>query len=681
VEPEQAQPRMFEALSQIFLGLANRQPLLLCLDDLHWADETTLGWLNYLTGRLANSKLILLSTFRSQESKPLVELRATLRRTGRQAHIHLAGLSVAAINAILDQLPASAHHSLAARIHQATAGNTFFVLEMIRALLESDQLSEPPEHLPLPRTIQEVIRGRLERLEPLDRQVLEAAAVLSPDLAFDILWSTTGRAEGEVVEALDKITRRQLMVEDGRELHFQHDLTREVAYEDLSGWRRQALHRRSAEALLEAHPRDPGRVAAQAAHHFDAAGEASAAFEQYLLAAGVAQGQFAHWETIGFLSRAISLMPDPPTDRMLAAQLHEDLGDSWIVTGQFNDAEMAYLLALDYLPPEEKLERARLYQKIAATVPQQGRMMEANDLFQKALAALGHEPGHYHAEDWWQTWLSIKLNYFESLYFQARLDEMEQLALEIEPVLEQYGTLRHQLDYHAGLTMHLYRRKRFRLQPEDLELFQQRAEIAARLGDKLKIAFYDFGQGFSSLNAGQYDQADESLRQALNYAEALGYLPVQNQCLVYLAIVARLQGDLERAHAYQSQSYEIATLVKSPFYTGAADAHQAWLHYRDGQWEKAEASARSALEKWGTSHYPFHWLAYWPLLAITLSRDDLATAVDSAAAMLDPLQQRLPDDLADCLEQAVDRYQAGREPAARQALEDALELAKAANYL
>jgi len=374
-------------------------------------------------------------------------------------------------------------------------------------------------------------------------------------------------------------------------------------------------------------------------------------------------------------------MPEPPPDPLLAAQLHEDLSDSWIVAGQYGEAEKAYLRALDYLPAEEKLRRARLYQKIAATVPQQGRMMEANDLFQEALAALGREPGQYPAEGWWQAWLSIKLNFFESLYFQARLDEMEQLAAEIEPVLEQYGTLSHQLAYHAGLTMHLYRRRRFRLQPQDLQHYQQRAEIAIMLGDKLKIASYEFGLGFSSMNAGQYNQAGQYLRQAMNSAEALGYLPVQNQCLVYLAITARLQDDLELARAYQAQSYEIATLVGAPQYTGAADAHQAWLHYRDGQWDMAEANARLALEKWRTLRYPFHWLAHWPLLAIALNRDDLAPAVDAAAAMLDPLQQWQSDDIMSCLEQAVDHYQAGQETNARQALEDALEVAKVANYL
>ena len=270
---------------------------------------------------------------------------------------------------------------------------------------------------------------------------------------------------------------------------------------------------------------------------------------------------------------------------------------------------------------------------------------------------------------------------YETLYYQGRIDEMEKLAAQIEPVLEQFGAANQHVDYNTSRVMLVLRQKRFNLSSADLVFSVKAAEFAATVASEMKLAYMEFGLGFGYLWAGQRDQAGEHLRLSLAKAEAMAYLPLQDQCLAYLTIASRLAGDVAQARLYQARSAEVAQLVGTPYYLGVAEANQAWLHYLDKQWDLATASARKALERWQAFVYPFHWLAHWPILAINLARDDLAGAVDSAAAMLDPGQQRLPDDVNDALERAVQAWESGKPDTSRRALEQVLILARDRGYL
>jgi tetratricopeptide (TPR) repeat protein len=449
----------------------------------------------------------------------------------------------------------------------------------------------------------------------------------------------------------------------------------------MNQWRQRSLHRRAAEALIEFHRQDPDTIAAQVAHHYDTAGEAEQAVEWYVKAVGVAQSQHANEEAISTQERAIALLDEIPEDRERATRLHESLADSLVVAGRYQEADSAYQKALVQCPEGNRLWQAGLYRKMALIYPQQGRIQESDAVFDQALDALGQEPGETPAVDWWQTWLDIQLSRFETFYYQARLEDMGTLAVEIEPVLEQFADPVHRLTYYLSLCMYIYRRDRYWEPLEVVKYLEESLQIAQSLSDTVKITFQGFGLGFGLLFAGDYEKARLVLLKSLEHAESISYLPAQNQCLVYLTILYRMTGDVDQARKFQVRSHEIAMRVGAPFYIGSAEANQAWLYYLDGQWEPAEVSARMAIKQWQMTAYPFCWLAHWPLLAMALGRDDLGTAVSSATAMLDPVQQRLPDNLNDALERAVQAWEAEESDATRQALEQALTLARDRSYL
>lgn len=687
VEPEQAQTRLFEAIAQVMLGLAKQRPLLMCLDDLHWADAATLAYLAYLVSRLPASGVCVVATFRTQEAEPLGDLRQTLRRAGLQEHITLSGLGVDAIAAILGQIPATNDQSpspirrpLPTAIYQATAGNAFFVLETIRTLVESGNLEESPVDLPLPPTVQEAIRRRLERLDPLSRQILEAAAIISPEISFELLEPVAGRSEDEVVDGLEALINRQLLAGSGEELHFQHELARVVVYEDLSLWRRRLLHRRTAEALANRQRGQQDQAAAQIARHYEAAGEIELACSFYRDAASVAQSLYAYREANHYLQRTIDLQSEKPVAPQDAARLYEAMADNYRAMALYLDAESAYLRALEITPPEPSLKRADLLRKLAAAVQSNFRLEEADQIYHQALEVFvqgrvssGLERRRF--------WLQLQFDRLALFYFQSRLEDMAIIITDMEPVVHDLDEPFYWCLYYSAW-MHLTaQQERFRASFETVEYTRRGLEYARQDGNRREIANQLFYLGFTLLCAGEFEEAAASLEEGLVMAEEIGYIYSQTLCLAYLGILHRLRGDIAQTKVYLERSSQTGELQKHRFYLGVDHSAKAWLAYRKNDWLSAVAEARQAMVKWEGTDYPFQWLANWIILAHGLKTGDFDEAKSSAAAMLSPKQQPLADDVAAALEAAVAAEEFGQEETVYDSLKRALTLAIGHGYL
>jgi DNA-binding SARP family transcriptional activator len=680
VEQDQAQARMFEALTQCLLGLADKAPLLLCLDDAHWADEATLGWLTYLSARLSGSGLSILATYRTEEASNVADLRGTFSRLTLLAEVSLSGLSTRAIGRLLAELPQQPQRAkvLADQIYAASGGNAFFVLETIRSLLESDLLITSPTELPLADTVQDAIQRRLDRLSPVARQVLEAAAVLAPDLDLKLLQETAGRSALELADGLDELLGHQLLT-NGEQHRFKHDLIRQGAYLGLSLWRRQLLHRRAAEALEQVYRRGVEQLAAQIAQQFDAAGDLETALEYFHQAAIVAQRRFAHDEAIYNLERSIELSADFKTEPHLITQLHELLGDSLVASGQFEAARQAFGASLAHIPGERILQ-GEIQRKLAGTFTAQRRRKDAEQAYETALTLLGPVPSRGKTE-WQSTWLDIQLARLEVLYFLGELEQLDKLLRQIKPTLVEIGTPKQQADYYSGQWRLLAHQERFSLSDKSVGISEKALNATREMGDEAALALAQFVLGFSLLLAGDLEAAAESLKDGLNLAEETGVAMTQCLCLTYLTYLYRLQGEQERVRSTAERSLEIAQRLDIASYIATAYSHLAWLNWRDQQLAEAEHGALEALKIWEEFPHPFKWSAYWVLCDIHLNNGQLDEAVESARAILHPTQQILPAELTAALEDAVRSWQEQDEGEARRCLEQAVGLAQDKGYL
>lgn len=365
--PEHAQARLFAAITHVLLELAraNATPILLCLDDIHWADEASLGWLRYLAGQWPGAPVIVIATTRPAPPPALNAAREMFARAGRVAEIELQPLNPHAVREMVLRVSSDAPPALADQIGRVTGGNAFFILEILRDLRDNGRLGQPPDNLPLPATVRDAILSRASRLSPIGRQVLEAATVMAPMLDVSALREIAARTPDETAAALDELVTHQFLeaidaAGQSTVLQFPHALLQTAIYDHMSPWRRQLMHRRTGETLARR------RLAGDAAlaRHFIAAEAWDEAVSHLRRAAEHAARAYAYETALEHTNRAVELLtrlPESDEQRMALLRLRLALNRVLVRLPDWQaDIEAVLRLAREQRNDADALREARL---------------------------------------------------------------------------------------------------------------------------------------------------------------------------------------------------------------------------------------------------------------------------------------------------------------------------------
>jgi DNA-binding SARP family transcriptional activator len=271
----EARAWLFEAVADLLGRLADRQPLVLTVEDIHWADEMTLYLLAFLARRIAARRLLIVATVREEDVEDAPGLGlvlAELSREGLARRILLSALSevetAELVSALGHARPGEDRTAQrAARVWQASRGNPLVVVETMRELLEHPAV-ETDEDPPIPSRVRELIATRLGRLGEPTRQIMAVAAVAAEPSSFELLAGAGGMSERETAEAVERLVRRRVLQSAGELLEFSHERVRQVALELLLPARRRALHRAVGETLETLHAGGTGELDDRLAHHF-----------------------------------------------------------------------------------------------------------------------------------------------------------------------------------------------------------------------------------------------------------------------------------------------------------------------------------------------------------------------------------------------------------------------------
>jgi DNA-binding SARP family transcriptional activator len=337
-------PRLFEGVRQLVACLIKRSPVVLILEDLHWADEMSLRMLQFLVHRSSGWPLLLVGTAREEELPDLPLLRQTLVSLEGEPHVErvrVASLSRRATLRLVRALSSATSEPAALErvgdeVWRASEGNPFVVVETMRALQQGVSLVRS-RGLPIVERVRRVIARRLDQLSDVARDLAAASAVIGRAFEFSLLQRAASRDEAATADGVEELVRRQVLHGVAGGLDFVHERVRGVVYAALSGPRRHLLHRRVAEAIeaLYSHDLDP-HLATLGIHYWE--GEVWDKAANYLHRAGAqAVNQSAYREAMERLDlarRAIEHLPRTAAALDLAVDVRLELYHALMPLGQ-----------------------------------------------------------------------------------------------------------------------------------------------------------------------------------------------------------------------------------------------------------------------------------------------------------------------------------------------------------
>jgi class 3 adenylate cyclase len=330
-DPETERYRLFDAVGAWLAAASADQPVLLVIDDLHWAAKPTLLLLRHVLRFSEPLRVLIVGTYRDTElgrRHPLSELLADLRRQGGVERFSLSGLDAGGVAKFVEQAAGrdleAEEHALPQAIYAETEGNPFFVTEVLRHLVETGAIERRQgrwvtttaiEELGIPEGIRDVVGRRLSRLSDEANDVLAVAAVIGADFEVTVLSQAGGLSPQSIVAALDEAVAARLVSETPgavSDYRFAHALVRATLYEELSAARRVALHRQAAEAIEAVHATRLQDHLPALAHHYAQsavpAADPAKAVDYARRAGDAALAQLAHDDAVRYYQQGLDLL-------------------------------------------------------------------------------------------------------------------------------------------------------------------------------------------------------------------------------------------------------------------------------------------------------------------------------------------------------------------------------------
>lgn len=676
--PDGRRYHLFEAGTQLLAAASQRAPMLLILDDLHWADPGSLLFLRHMIRSTRDAAICILITHRndvpewSAEFRDLVE---SLRREHTPERIALTRLSDDDVSDIVEAwIGRSAPPSLTRLVARHTEGNPLFVVEMLKHLDELGTLTARTEwerplmlaDVGLPDGIRQLIGRRLERLSATTRRLLTIAAVMGREFRLSVIEGLVDLDEDAVLDAMDEALTAGIVTEEPGtpgNFSFAHTLIRETLYISITAARRVRLHHRIATALEQQSSSSDSRLA-ELAYHFGQAAVYKSAEKALDFAtragdravATLAFESAAHWYEMALRSvDFISPNQDAAAKRF---DLHVKRGKSFFAVGQWGPAKNAFEAATSLLDPTEQEKRCALLVRLAETA---FWLMDVPSLrtFASEAQVLADRVAR---DDLWadaQAWLASAMVSDGDVLAAVHMDHA---ALARAGGIHSFGLAR------APLTLYWAGRA-----DEAIQHGLQAVETARGANDPAFLLYALQHLGLSLSGAGRFDDALRVFDEARAFGRQCGALPLLARATSMSVAPLLSLGDLEAALARASEARDLAHRIafEPPLVSAGIDLLMIFARRHEpgraeGLFEETALAVRRAS---GWHAWKWDMRLSQARAELAFAREAWSEAVEAATHVIDQARARhRPKYEALAL---ITRARAARRLGARSALKDA----------
>ena len=644
-DPQQEKRRLFTTLAQFFIYQASKQLVLLIVEDLHWADDSSLEFLLYLSRRCTNQPMLMIFTYRDDEVH--ANLRHWLTQLEREHLIQELTLTrftpndvEAMLNAILHKRY-SKHLDLLDSLYTLTEGNPFFIEEILKSLIAGGELvftdgrwvGRPANELHIPRNIQDAVQQRIVRLSEAAREILTIASVAGQRFDFALLQQLTHHDESQLLALMKELIAAQLVIEESADqFAFRHALTQQAIYTQLLVRERRTIHHQIADTLESLYATNLEPNLEDLAYHYYKAEVWDKALTYGQLAGDKAQALYSPRAAIEQYSQALHaaqrLTISPPSALYRKrGQAYETLGDFEHAQGDFKHAldiaqnahdgvsEWQSIVDLGFLWSERDYEQAGTYYHQAIEL---ARSFDDPKLEAHSLNRMGNwhlnieqplEALQYHHQ---------ALTIFQTLHDQHGISETLDLLgmtsylggdlIQGTVYYEQVIALFRELDDRNGLTSSLatlaLRGPTYQTDTmvsaaslaEAIQDTEQALKIAREIEQRPAEAYALFQLALCLGSQGEYRRALKTVQQSLDIAEEIEHRQWQTAAHTVLGGIYNGLLAYPQACKHFEQALMLAQEIGSLFWTRIATGYLASARISQGDLSQAERVLSAALD-------------------------------------------------------------------------------------
>lgn len=598
-DPKAMRNVLFENVSLGLKRQSNISPLLICIEDLQWADPSTLALMHYIARNTRKCSLLLLGTYRPEDitakegkGHPLIEIMQLMNLEDLYSKIELQRLSEKSITEILSSILGEIDfdEEFKKRIYKETEGNPLFIIELTKLMVEEGtiqidngvwRLSKSLEHVNIPSKIHDVIVRRLDRLDEEQREVLDCASVIGEEFTSELLSNTLDLSRMKMLKILRTLEQRHRLIHFLRDDYkFDHVKIKEVLYNEISQELRMEYHAIIAESIEKMYKENPQDIIEELAFHYPRCRNKERALPYLIKAAEKATKHFAFDEALQYYIQAlhvVEVLDDTIENKKVMLQILIALGESCYFTGDWEDS-------LNY------------YKK-ATTLSE-----ELGD--EKSIAKCFKHIGFIYLNR--NEWEHATLHLEKGLEISKKIDDYQMIAdiyYDLGTVFERKGQLNEaqknfekcmdiatKIEDHSKIAEAFLGIGRLHAQKsayhDSIEAFKKAIDILERsknLGE-LSRAYANLGATYIFVDL---DEAIKYHNKTIEIAEKTKNIRIKGYSLMNTAYVLIQKNELQRASDYLDKALEIFERLQERMSISTAYISYGLIHRRQKEWDKA----------------------------------------------------------------------------------------------